>query len=316
MKKNWMSAGASAVVLLAGIGGGTAQAQTAADNTATPPVSSDTAQSDAPAASVTSQSEDDIVVTAQRRPEQLIDIPLSVAVLTPQRLEAAGIKSTMELAAVTPGLTIQTLGAFSEPLLRGVSTTISGVSNPSNIALYIDGVYVTAQDSYDFDFVDVDQIQVLKGPQGTLYGRNATGSAILVTTKRPSFEWSAKGSLSYGNFNTSRGQLYLSGPISDTVAFSAAGQFRNSDGYITNITTGNKKAGKNHRETIRGKLLFQPNDTMRFTLSADHINLREPWEVNMTFDPRYSMNYDIANRRYTRKIAMTSHLTLGRTTLS
>jgi len=308
VKVHSISSRVSIAALIAGLSIGTAYAQDV-PNAAAPPASTDTAQ-----AGDQTPSDGDVVVTAQRRPEQQIKVPLSIAVLSTQRLQAAGVKSTMDLAAVTPGLTIQPLGGFSQPVLRGVTTTITGVSNPSNVALYIDGVYVTAQDAFDFDFVDIDQIQVLKGPQGTLYGRNATGGAILVTTKKPSFDWTADGSFSYGTFNTSRAQAYLSGPITSNLAFSLAGQFKNSDGFITNITTGNKNAGKNHRETIRGKLLFQPTDNARFTLSADHIFMRDPtgflssvlnnntqaykthpdavisdkpWEVNLTFDPRY-----------------------------
>lgn len=317
MKKLTLMTRVSAAALLALFVTGTAMAQGVSNTVPGDQDSNaDTADQSAGGVDRSSRAEGDeaIVVTAQRRAEQLIDVPLSIAVLSNQRLEASGVRSTLDLAAVTPGLTIQPLGGFSQPVLRGVTTTITGVSNPSNIALYVDGVYVTAQDSFDFDFVDVDQIQVLKGPQGTLYGRNATGGAILVTTRLPSFHWTGQGSVSYASFDTARAQAYLSGPLSSTLAFSLAGQLKRSDGYITNITTANDRAGRNHRDTIRGALLFQPSDQVRFVLRADHISLSdptgflssvldrntqalrthpdavissEPWEVNLTFDPHY-----------------------------
>jgi iron complex outermembrane receptor protein len=312
MKWQVLACQVSVTALLSGIAISTASAQGVANgatNTASP---SDASQTNVPSDDQAAAAVGDIVVTAQRRSQQLIDVPLSVNVLSGQQLAAAGVTSTAGLQDVTPGLTFTALGGAAQALLRGVTTTNNGVGNPASVALYIDGVYISSQDTFNFDFVDVEQVQVLKGPQGTLYGRDATGGAILVTTSKPSFQLTARGSYSYGNFDTSRGDAYVSGPITEHLAVSVAGQFSNSDGYTTNITTNDKKVGKTSRYEFRGKVLFEPVDTMTFTLGGGHVSSHDntgflnsvfngnsqsfrthpgvvisnkPWEVNLTFRP-------------------------------
>jgi iron complex outermembrane receptor protein len=276
----------------------------------------DGAEAAAPAAPSAFAPEEQIVVTAQRRSEQLMKVPATITVLGQRQLQAANVTNSLDLPEVTPGLSMAPLGGFTQPVLRGITTVVPGVGNPPNVALYIDGVYITAQDAYDFQFVGIDRIEVLKGPQGTLYGRNATGGAILVTTKKPQFDWSGNAKLTYGSYNDREAEGFITGPIADKLAFSLSALARADDGYFTNITTGNDKVGKNHRESVRGSLLFKPSDRAEFRLNADYTFVDDPrgWDsstlnrntqalrtnpttvisskrndVNLTFDPTYTV---------------------------
>src|SRR5690606_31280312 len=122
---------------------------------------------------------DDIVVTAQRRSERLIDVPVSVSVATGEQLEAAGITNSTDLRLITPALNLTVQGSFVQPTIRGVGTSVVGPGADGNVALYIDGVYQAVQAAAMFELNDIASIEVLKGPQGTLFGRNATGGAMV-----------------------------------------------------------------------------------------------------------------------------------------
>src|SRR3546814_166077 len=127
----------------------------------------------------------DIIVTAQRRSERLKDVPLTLTAVSSNDLAKSGVTSARNLQNVVSGFNFSGFGTSPEPSIRGVSTTLScpGCENPN--ALYIDGIYYGAQPVLANDFGDVERIEVLKGPQGTLFGRNATGGAIQIFTKTP-----------------------------------------------------------------------------------------------------------------------------------
>jgi len=209
----------------------------------------------------------EIIVTAQRRAERLIDVPISISALSGNALEQAGIRSTEDLTAVIPGLNFATNGAFAQPTVRGIGTTVTSAGNDANVAIYIDGVYQPNQIANFSDLVDLEQVEVLKGPQGTLFGRNATGGAIRVTTKRPSFTPEARLTASYGRFDDVRLTAFGTAPLSDEIAVSFAFLYGDDQGYVRNIGTGNRVADSNAM-SIRGKILLQPTDGLEFILTA------------------------------------------------
>ncbi|HKX77965.1 MAG TPA: TonB-dependent receptor, partial [Novosphingobium sp.] len=210
----------------------------------------------------------DIVVTAQRRSERLLDVPMSVTALTADTLEKSGVANTADLAKVTPGLTMTFYGANLQPSMRGVSATGGNTGDNPSVAMYVDGVYQAQQISGLFDLPDVEQIEILKGPQGTLYGQNATGGAIIVNTRAPSFEPMGKLSASYGNYSDIALRGFVSGPlVADVVAVSVAGSYENREGFRRNISTGTKDRGLDSK-LVRGKLLIQPSDAIKLTLSG------------------------------------------------
>jgi len=209
----------------------------------------------------------EIIVTAQRRAERLIDVPISISALSGNALEQAGIRSTEDLTAVIPGLNFATNGAFAQPTVRGIGTTVTSAGNDANVAIYIDGVYQPNQIANFSDLVDLEQVEVLKGPQGTLFGRNATGGAIRVTTKRPSFTPEARLTASYGRFDDVRLTAFGTAPLSDKIAVSFAFLYGDDQGYVRNIGTGNRVADSNAM-SVRGKILLQPTEGLEFILTA------------------------------------------------
>jgi iron complex outermembrane receptor protein len=211
----------------------------------------------------------DIIVTAQRRSERLQDVPLSVTAISGETLAQAGITSTRDLALVTPGLRIESTGAYVQPTIRGISNTITSPTAESNIATYIDGVYQATQVAAIYDLPDVQQVEVLKGPQGTLFGRNATGGAILIHTLAPDLETvTGMVSGSYGRFNEVQLKGYVSAPIvRDKVALGLSAFYQNMDGYKRNILTG-ETVGDANSLLLRGKLRFLPWEGADFTLTG------------------------------------------------
>jgi iron complex outermembrane recepter protein len=209
----------------------------------------------------------DIVVTAQRRDERLRDVPISVTALSSEALSQAGVTNTLELAKVTPGVTLPLYGAFVQPSIRGISSSGAGLGDSPNVAIYIDGVYQANQVAMTSDLPDAESVQVLKGPQGSLYGQNAAGGAIIITTRSPEFTPAGTFTASYGRFNDVRLTGFVTTPLSDTWAISIAGAYRNRDGYNRDLLRGRSDPGLDSY-LVRGKLLWRPQDTVSLTLSA------------------------------------------------
>ncbi len=212
---------------------------------------------------------EDIVVTAQKRAQNLQDVPLAVTAVTGETLAATGVTDTAALNVVVPGITIRVRNGDFQPSIRGVSTGAGNVENP--VALYIDGVYYPNQREGLRELNDIEQIAVLKGPQGTLFGRNATGGVIQITTRSPSREFNGSIGASVESYGTVRGNAYLSGPLGETLAGSLSGTYvKQFDGYGDNFTTGRDTYRLNHNWSLRGKLLFEPGADTNITLIGDY----------------------------------------------
>jgi iron complex outermembrane recepter protein len=212
----------------------------------------------------------EIVVTAQKRVERLQDVPLAVNVATSDQLKAAGVQNMEALGTVIPGLNIShaTLGAFV-PSIRGISTVLNTSENPT--AVYVDGVLIPDQREGFRDLSDVDQITVLKGPQGTLFGRNATAGVIQITTKPPSFTPHGAFSLTYGSYQTVRASGYITGPITDKIAASlTASNTHQNKGFGVSLADGSPSVRVVRDANVRGKILIQPSDTTDITFIADY----------------------------------------------
>jgi len=213
----------------------------------------------------------DIIVTAQKRAENQQDVPVAITALSGEAVLNSGVTSTLDLKAAAPSLNMTTaIGGFGLPRIRGLGSTGQGPGIENPVAVYVDGVYIMSAAANLLSLADVEQVAVLKGPQGTLFGRNATGGLIQITTRKPSHELTAKAQFGYGNYDTVSASAYVSGGLSDTIALSVAGQYDNrGDGFGKNIFNGHDIM-TSRGYALRGKLLWEPTQATSITLSADY----------------------------------------------
>lgn len=222
----------------------------------------------------------DIVVTAQRRSERLQDVPVAVSAISGDRLAAIGIQSSLELATVTPGLVAPQVAGFSQPHIRGVGSSTNGPGLEQPVATYIDGVYIASASASLMTLNNVERIEVLKGPQGTLFGRNATGGLIQVVTRDPKHTASGAINLTYANYQNVTADAYVTGPLSDTLAADIAVRYEyQGRGYGHNVATGNEVGKLNHDLASRFKLLWNPADETEVRLAFDYADRSSSREV-------------------------------------
>ena len=228
-----------------------------------------TAQENATGSANNTGALDEVVVTAQKRTERLQDVPISISALSEADLSRSNVATTSDLPSVVSGLVWSNQGAWVQPNLRGVYTTVAAVGAQSPIAIYLDGVYQPMQAGTIADLADVSRIEVLKGPQGTLFGRNATGGAISIYTLDPSFAPTGKVSASGGVYGGDSSQTsghynvngFLSGPVAgDTLAASLSAYYGHTEGYLINDVNG-ERLGTVDSEVIRGKLLWKISES-------------------------------------------------------
>ncbi|MCY1672937.1 TonB-dependent receptor [Novosphingobium sp. SL115] len=199
----------------------------------------------------------EIVVTAQRRAERLQDVPLAVTAVNAAALEAKGITDTKNLAQVSPSLTY-TQGnnpSNSTFRIRGIGTQVFGQGGEASVSVVMDGVVLARQAQGFADLADIERIEVLRGPQGTLFGKNATGGVISIVTARPTKELSGKVTASVAEMGEYHLNGTVSAPVSDTIGVRVSGFYNKDDGYIQNVTLGRKTNGY-ASWGLRGKLEF------------------------------------------------------------
>lgn len=255
------------------------------------------AQSQAPVDEAASNNE--ILVTAQRRTERLEEVPMSIAVVSQETLENVGVNSVRDLANVTSGFQVGNSGSYPQPAIRGI-TTINAGAYENNVAVYVDGLYQFTPQILNMDLPNIQNIQILKGPQGTLYGRNATGGAILIDTIDPTREWHGNIEATYGRFDDKRLRGYVAGPLSDRIGLSVAGTFRKTDGYykLASRTTPGQFDGRTfgqEQEAVRAKLKVELTDSFRATLGYSYTRASDPRGVLFTPIENVSSPYTGAN---------------------
>ncbi|WP_287941016.1 TonB-dependent receptor [Sphingopyxis sp.] len=213
----------------------------------------------------------DILVTARRRQETAQDVPIAISVVAGEQIDNTGSFNVGRLTQLTPTLQFYS----SNP--RNTAVNIRGIGAPfgltndgieQGVGIYVDDVYYSRVASSTFDFLDVAQIEVLRGPQGTLYGKNTTAGAINITTNQPTFDFEGKAEVSIGNLNFKQAKAAISGPLTDHLAARVAISSTSRRGTIYNVTT-DRWVQSQDNIGIRGQLLWQPNDDLSITLSGD-----------------------------------------------
>ncbi|MEJ7928275.1 TonB-dependent receptor [Sphingobium sp. AN641] len=231
------------------------------------------AQDDAaPADTAVEQRGDVIIVTARRRQETAQEVPLAISVIRGDSIEATGNFNVVKLQQLAPTLQVYT----SNP--RNTSVNIRGLGVPfgltsdgfeQGVGIYVDDVYNSRVAAATFDFLDVEQVEVLRGPQGTLYGKNTTAGAINITTNQPTFDFEGRAELTVGNLNLKQAKAAISGPLSDTIAARIAVASTSRRGTIFNTTT-DRWINEQDNLGLRGTILFKPSEDLSITLSGDY----------------------------------------------
>lgn len=209
----------------------------------------------------------DIVVTAQRREQKLQDVPVSVTAFGGAALQASGVATIKDLAVVDPSLNIPQVVGVYLPFLRGIGNAAGGnLGNESSVPVYIDDMYYTRLTTAYLAINSIDRVEVLKGPQGTLFGRNSSGGAIQMFTNDPGDKTELNATVGYANYDRWSGQIYASTPLTDTLAWNiAVAGTDQRDGWGNSLATG-REIFKEKLATIRSKLVWEPSDLTRVKL--------------------------------------------------
>lgn len=212
----------------------------------------------------------EIIVTAQRREENLQKAAIAVSAVSPDQLVRGGVTDPTQLTNLVPSLQIaKAAGPYALFYLRGVGNFNANALSDSAIAFNIDGVFVARPSSTGGVLYDIDRIEVLKGPQGTLYGRNATGGAINIITRKPELgKFGGDASVSYGNYDAIQFNAALNAPLGERAAVRAAGQYVKHDGYMTD--------GTSDQNDLSGRIQFkfEASDTITINLGGDYYRQR------------------------------------------
>lgn len=279
MKRTHLSSAIGLVLGLACIA--PLHAQQAAEDTSTKP----TAASQAEATQL-----ETVTVSARRRDESLQKVPVAVSAFSEEDMRDLQATSIDGLQGAVPGMNIvQGRGSSS-----AVNVFIRGIGQPDalqtfdpGVGMYVDDVYYSRIQGALFSLFDVERVEVLRGPQGTLYGKNSTGGAVKIVTKQPSNTPEGAVEATLGNYGRREGRFYFSGPLSKTLSGSLAGVDARTDGYVTDPTTG-AKYNNDNTKAVRGKLKWQPDESFSATLSADYTKQDTALTLGQATAPLYA----------------------------
>lgn len=238
-----------------------------------PAYAQDAEVAEAPAAAAEEAPQDggEIIVTAQKRAERLLDVPLAVTAVTGDALSDRQITDTNSLVQAVPSLSFQqganpTNTSFR---IRGIGTSLFGQGTESSVSTVVDGVVAVRQAQGFSDLADIERVEVLRGPQGTLFGKNASAGVISVTTARPSRDFTARGELTIAEHDEYRVRGTVSGPLSPTLRARVTGYFNDVKGVTRNIGT-NRWVNGSQSWGVRGKLEWDATESLNLLLSAEY----------------------------------------------
>ena len=272
-----------------------------AEAAAAPAVAADVA--DAAVAEANAGAVGEILVTARRRSENVQDVPVAISVVSGETLAAKGVYNINRLTQLQPTLQFFSTNPRNTFInIRGLGAPF-GLTNDGfeqGVGIYIDQVYYNRIAAATLDFVDVERVEVLRGPQGTLYGKNTTAGAINVTTRAPSFDFEGRAEVSLGNLGFKQGKASVSGPLGETVAARISVSTTDRRGTIRNFTTG-QDVNSQDNIGLRGALLWKPSETFKITFAGDY-NLQNPVCCAQIY-ARVGTTQRAANRQYAALIA-------------
>jgi len=214
---------------------------------------------------------EEIIVTAQKREQNLQQTPISIAAFQAETLEERGITNIGQLASAVPNLAIRPFGSSPTTLrlfIRGVGANDSQITQDPPVGIYFNGVYIARPVGLSLDVADIERIEVLRGPQGTLYGRNTTGGAVNVITKKPDNTLAGSQLVGIGNYGAIHSQTVLNLPLTDTLFVKGAFDWNKRDGWLKNTGEGPDFSAYNRR-SARFDARWQPLDKVTIDYSFD-----------------------------------------------
>ncbi|NJB99641.1 TonB-dependent receptor [Sphingomonas sp. ABOLD] len=243
---------------------------------AAPALAQETPQEQQDAAGRAVQSDNEIIVTAQGRAQALADVPLAVSAVSAETLQQTGANDIRALNQVAPSLLVSSTGseANGSARIRGIGTVGDNPGLESSVAVFIDGVYRSRSGIGLSELGDLERIEVLRGPQGTLFGRNASAGLINIVSKKPESIFSAGAEATYGNYETIRLQGFVNVPLSSTVAGRLDGVYMKRDGFYRDVTN-NRDVNNRDRYFLRGQLLFEPTSDIQIRVIGDYTHRNE-----------------------------------------
>lgn len=275
---------------------------------------------------------EEIIVTSQYREENVQDIPITITNLGAEELKEADIFDGTTMAYKVPGLSYTEFAPGQANLsMRGINSSDDGAGLDNSVSLFLDGIYIGRGASINFDMFDLERIEVLKGPQGTLFGRNSIGGAISVVTEKPADEFGGKVGLTVGNEGILRYQGFITGPISDNLFGKIVVNHREHDGFVDNVLLGTELQDED-QTSVRAQLRWT-GDNVEWLLSADTMDDdradigRTPFADNAPLSAIGAANgisgprqqaapYDGFSKREASGISLTGDYTLANGTLT
>ncbi|PCI32474.1 MAG: TonB-dependent receptor [Alphaproteobacteria bacterium] len=220
---------------------------------------------------------EEIIVSATKRQTTLQDTPVSVSVTSQRTIQEARIFDLKDLQSVIPSLRVNQLQTSTNTnfIIRGFGNGANNAGIESSVGMFIDGVYRSRAVARMGDLPKLERVEVLRGPQSTLFGKNASAGVINIISAKPTFDNEGYVEAGYGNFNDVSARGYFSGGLSETVAVSIGGSFNKRDGYSEALLEGLEKVNDRNRWNIRGQLLFTPSDTTSIRIIADYTAIDE-----------------------------------------
>ncbi len=220
---------------------------------------------------------EEILVTAQKRAKTLQDVPIAVSAYTGETLEKSNIRDVRDLMMAVPAMnTTQAAASFQTVVnIRGIGTSGFNPGLEPSVGIYVDGIYRSRTGAAIGDFLSVERVEVLRGPQSTLFGKNTSAGVISFVTKSPEYEFGGKAEVSYGNYDQIILKGTVTGPIAeDKAAFRLSANVNKRDGFIENVSDG-RDVNDRDRWAVRGQLLLEPSDAISFRLIGDYSEINE-----------------------------------------
>jgi iron complex outermembrane recepter protein len=213
---------------------------------------------------------EEVIVTAQKKEESLQTVAIAVSAFSGDIVENAGMLKIEDITRLTPGFSISTYNPVTpQPFIRGIGSNVSDAGSDASVGVFVDEVYAGRAGGYSADMYDIERVEVLRGPQGTLYGRNVPGGAINIISKAPTEELEGFIELTAGDYDLLGAKGAVSGPLSDTIRGRLAFSTRTRDGHIDNVVTGNELSDEDN-VSFRGRLDFDPSDTFSLQLIGEY----------------------------------------------